>query len=143
MTDDLKPYDPRPEWMVEYHKKVEGGASQFKASLNIDIDDQLQYDRGTGKADVAGQVLHAVANQIPFILHNGPQRFCVIIPKPQIIATYTRNGNTTEILGNKQFQNRVKMLYVIYPQFDYASLKLVKFALELAITNWKEPKKIL
>lgn len=142
MTDDLKPYDPRPEWMVEYHETVEGGASQFKewarASLNIDIDDQLQYDQGTGKADVAAQVLHAVENQIPFILHNGPQRFCVIIPKLQIIATYTRNGNTTEILNTNQFQNRVKMLYVIYPRFDYASLKLIQSAFELAISNWKD-----
>lgn len=142
MTDDLKPYDPRPEWMVEYHKTVEGGSSQFKdwarQSLNIDIDDQLQYDQGTGKAGIASQVLEAVEKQIPFILHNGPKRFCVIIPKLQIIATYTPNGNTTEILDIKQFQNRVKMLYVIYPQFAYASLKLVKSALELAITNWKD-----
>lgn len=142
MTDDLKPYDPRPEWMVEYHKTVEGGASQFKewarSSLNIDIDDQLQYDQGTGKAGVAGHVLQAVTSQTPFILHNGPQRFCAIIPKLRIIATYTQNGNTTEILDANQFQNRVKMLYVIYPQFEYATLKLVKSALELSITNWKD-----
>lgn len=142
MTDDLKPYDPRPEWMVEYHKTVEGGANQFKewarSSLNIDIDDQLQYDQGTGKAGIAGRVLEAVTSQIPFILHNGPKRFCVIIPKLRVIATYSQNGNTTEILNDKQFQNRVKMLYVIYPQFAYASLKLVKSALELVITNWND-----
>jgi len=142
MTDGLKPYDPRPEWMQQYHKKVEGGANQFKQwasqTLNIDIDDQLQYDKGTGKAGIAQQVLEAIEKESPFILHNGPQRFCIIIPKLQIIATYTPNGNTTESLTIQQFQNRVKMLYVIYPQFAYASLKLVQSALELAITNWKD-----
>jgi hypothetical protein len=142
MTDDLKPYDPRPEWMQQYHNKVVGGADQFKqwatSTLNIDIDEQLQYDQGTGKAGVAALVLEAVTNQIPFILHNGQQRFCVVIPKVQIIATYTRNGNTTEILDAKQFQNRVKMLYVIYPQFSPASLKLVQSACELAIEKWKD-----
>jgi hypothetical protein len=147
MTDDLKPYDPRPEWMQKYHKQVDSGADQFKEwahqNLNIDIDDQLKYDQGTGKADVASLVLNAIVQQIPFILHNGPQRFCVIIPKVQIIATYTRNGNTTEILDTKQFQNRVKMLYVIYPQFSPATLKLVRSALELAIGQWKEPKKLM
>lgn len=142
MTDDLKPYDPRPEWMQQYHALVETGTFQFKdwatQNLNIDIDDQLTYDQGTGKAGIAGQVLEAVANQTPFILHNGPKRFCVIIPKLQIIAIYAHTGNTTEILDQKQFQNRVKMLYVIYPQFAYASLRLVQSALELAITNWKD-----
>jgi hypothetical protein len=146
MTDSLKPYDPRPEWMLQYHKEVEGGSNQFKEwahqNLNIDIDDQLKYDQGTGKADVAAWVLEAVAKQIPFILHNGPKRFCVIIPKLLIIATYTPNGNTTEILDVKQFQNRVKMLYVIYPHFSPATLKLVQSALELAITHWSEPKKL-
>jgi hypothetical protein len=148
MTDDLKPYDPRPEWMQLYHKQVDSGADQFKdwahQNLNIDIDDQLKYDQGTDKADVASFVLNAINKQIPFILHNGPQRFCVIIPKIQIIATYTRNGNTTEILDTKQFQNRVKMLYVIYPQFAPATLKLVRSALELAIEQWKDspPKRI-
>lgn len=148
MTDDLKPYDPRPGWMVEYHKEVEGGATQFKewarASLNIDIEDQLQYDQGTGKAEVAGMVLNAISLQIPFILHNGPKRFCVIIPKIQIIATYTINGNSTEVLDAKQFQNRVKMLYVIYPRFAPASINLLKSALELAIEQHKDnPPKLL
>jgi hypothetical protein len=145
MTDNLKPYDPRPEWMQQYHKETTGGANRFKEwakqSLNIDIDDQLQYDQGIGKADMASQVLQAITMQMPFILHNGPQRFCIIIPKIQIIATYTRNGNTTEILDAKQFQNRVKMLYVIYPQFSPASLKLIQSALELAIQQWKVPSK--
>ncbi len=141
MTDDLAKYDPRPEWMQQYHKKVDGGSDQFKqwaaSALLIDIDDQLKYDQGTGKADVAGQVLNAVANKNPFILHNGPQRFCVIIPNLQVIAIYG-HYNQTEILDDKQFQNRVKMLYVIYPQFEYASLKLVQSALELAISNFKD-----
>jgi hypothetical protein len=147
MTDDLKPYDPRPEWMQQYHKEV-GGADQFKEwahqNLNIDINDQLQYDQGTDKTDVASFVLNAINQQTPFILHNGPQRFCVIIPKVQIIATYTRNGNTTEVLDAKQFQNRVKMLYVIYPLFSPASLNLVKSALELAVQQWKDnpPKQV-
>lgn len=147
MTDDLKPYDQRPEWMQQYHKEVEGGADRFKEwaanNLNIDIDDQLKYDQGTGKAGIAEQVLQAVHNQIPFILHNGPKLFCVIIPKLQIIAIYG-HYNQTEHLNDKQFQNRVKMLYVIYPQFEYASLKLVKSALELATTNWKDdpPKQV-
>lgn len=142
MTDDLKPYDPRPEWMQQYHKKVEDGADQFKewarSSLNIDIDDQLQYDQGTGKAGVAQLVLQAVANQVPFILHNGPKRFCVIIPKLRVIAIYAHAGNTTEILNGSQFQNRVKMLYVIYPQFSPASINLIKSALELTIQQWKD-----
>lgn len=137
MTDELKPYDPRPEWMQQYHKEVSGGSQQFKdwakASLNIDIDDQLQYDQGTSKVEVAQNVLMAVTNQVPFILHNGPKRFCVIIPKLQVIATYTPNGNTSEILNDKQFQNRVKMLYVVYPQFAPASINLIQSALELTI----------
>jgi hypothetical protein len=141
MTDDLKPYDPRPEWMQQYHKEIKG-ADQFKqwarTNLNIDIEDQLQYDQGTGKVDVAGMVLNAITLQIPFILHNGPKRFCVIIPKVQVIATYTINGNTTEVLDQKQFQNRVKMLYVIYPQFAHASINLLKSALELAIEQHKD-----
>lgn len=148
MTDDLKPYDPRPEWMQQYHNESKGGADKFREwarqSLNIDIDDQLRYDHGTGKAGIAEQVLQAIEKQVPFILHNGPQRFCVIIPKLKTIAIYAPGGNTTEILTDKQFQNRVKMLYVIYPQFAYASLKLVQSALELAIANWKDnpPKQI-
>jgi hypothetical protein len=143
MTDHLKLYDPRPEWMQVYHKQVDGGADRFKdwarQNINVDIDDQIQYDQGTGKADVASFVLNALAQQIPFILHNGPQRFCVIIPKVQIIATYTRNGNTTEVLDSKQFQNRVKMLYVIYPNFSPVTLRLVQSALELAIEQCKSP----
>jgi hypothetical protein len=142
MTDDLKPYDPRPEWVLQYHKEVDSGADKFKewarTSLNIDIDDQLEYDQGTGKAGVAQQVLHYVGNQIPFILHNGPQRFCVIIPKLQIIVIYAITGNQSEYLTDKQFQNRVKMLYVIYPQFSPVSIKLLKSALELAISQWKD-----
>lgn len=147
MTDDLKPYDPRPEWMQKYHKEIKG-ADQFRdwarVNLNINIEDQLQYDQGTGKARVADMVLQAINLQIPFILHNGPQRFCVIIPKIQIIATYTINGNSTEVLNEKQFQNRVKMLYVIYPQFAPASINLLKSALELAIEQHKDspPKPI-
>lgn len=141
MTDDLKPYDPRPEWMQKYHKEIKG-ADHFRdwarTNLNIDIEDQLQYDQVTGKASVADMVLQAISLQIPFILHNGPKRFCVIIPKIQIIATYTINGNTTEVLNEKQFQNRVKMLYVIYPQFAPASLKLVQSSLELAITRFND-----
>ena len=136
MTDDLKPYDPRPEWMQVYHKEIKG-TDHFKqwarTNINIDIEDQLQYDQGTGKSGVAELVLQAISLQIPFILHNGPQRFCVVIPKLQVIATYTINGNTTEVLDQKQFQNRVKMLYVIYPQFAPASINLLKSALELAI----------
>jgi len=148
MTDDLKPYDPRPEWMQQYHNNTEGGADQFRQwasqNLNIDIDDQLQYDQGTGKSGIAEQVLEAVTKQTPFILHNGPQRFCVIIPKLRIIAIYARTGNQTEILTDHQFQNRIKMLYVIYPQFSPASLKLIQSALELAIHQWKDnpPKQI-
>lgn len=138
--EEYHPIALTPEWMQQYHKKVEDGSSQFKewaaSTLNIDIDDQLKYDQGTSKADIAKLVLSAVANQIPFILHNGPNRFCVIIPKLQIIAIYG-HYNQAEILTDKQFQNRIKMLYVIYPQFDYASLKLVQSALELAITNFK------
>lgn len=145
MTDDLKPYDPRPEWMQQYHKETTGGVDRFKEwarqNINIDIDDQLQYDQGTAKADMASQVLQAITMQMPFILHNGPKRFCVIIPKLQIIAIYAWAGNTTEILDAKQFQNRVKMLYVIYPQFSPASLKLIQSALELAIQQWEDPAK--
>lgn len=141
MTDELKPYDPRPEWMQQYHAKVKTGTFQFKdwarQNLNIDIDDQLQYDQGTAKGGIANQVLEAIESQIPFILHNGPQRFCAIIPKLQLIAIYATGGNQTEHLTDKQFQNRVKMLYVIYPQFAYASLKLVQSALELAIASFK------
>lgn len=148
MTDELKPYDPRPEWMQVYHQQTTGGADQFKewarTNLNIDIEDQLQYDQGTGKSGVAELVLQAIGLQVPFILHNGPKRFCVIIPKIQIIATYTINGNTTELLDPKQFQNRVKMLYVIYPQFAPPSINLLKSALELAIEQHKDnpPKHI-
>jgi hypothetical protein len=148
MTDDLKPYDPRPEWMQQYYKEVESGADQFKEwaaqNLNIDIYDQLKYDQGTGKAGIAQQVLHYVDNQIPFILHNGPQRFCVIIPKLQIIVIYAYSGNAVEYMDAKQFQNRVKMLYVIYPQFSPVSSKLLKSALELAISQWKDnpPKQL-
>lgn len=148
MTDDLKPYDPRPEWMQQYHKEVEGGADKFREwarqNLSIDIDVQLQYDQGTGKAGIAGQVLEAVAKQIPFILHNGPKRFCVIIPKLQIVTIYASGGNTAEILNAKQFRNRVKMLYVIYPQFAYATLKLVQSTLELVIQQSKDnPQKLI
>jgi hypothetical protein len=147
MTDDLKPYDPRPEWMQKYHEEIKG-ADQFKdwarVNLNIDIEDQLQYDQGTGKADVAGMVLNAINLQIPFILHNGPKRFCVIIPKLQVIAIYAYAGNTTEVLDAKQFQNRVKMLYVIYPQFAPASITLLKSALALDIEQHKDnPPKLL
>lgn len=142
MTDDLKPYDPRPEWMQEYHKETAGGADRFREwarqNINIYIEDQLKYDQGTGKADMAGWLLNALTQQTPIVLHNGPKRFCVIIPKLLIIATYTINGNTTEILDAKQFQNRVKMLYVIYPNFSPASLMLVKSALELAVKQWKD-----
>lgn len=141
MTDDLKPYDPRPEWMQQYHKKVEGGADKFKewarSALNIDIDEQLEYDQGTSKAGVAGQVLQAVTNQTPFMLHNGPTRFCVIIPKLQVIVIYAVSGNQAEYLNAHQFQNRVKMLYVIYPQFSYINKNLLTSALELAISKWK------
>jgi hypothetical protein len=141
MTDNLKPYDPRPEWMQQYHKETEGGADRFKQwatqNLNIDIDDQLTYDQGTGKAAIAQSVLLAIQKQIPFILHNGPQRFCVIIPKLHIIAIYSRTANTTEVLTDKQFQNRVKMLYVIYPKFSPASLPLIQSALELSIQQYK------
>lgn len=141
MTDNLKPYDPRPEWMQQYHKEVSGGADKFKewakASLNIDIDDQLQYDQGTSKAGIAAQVLEAVNKQYPFILHNGPKRFCTIIPKLQIIVIYAHSGNVIEALNVKQFQNRVRMLYVIYPKFEYASLNLVKAALDFVVANWK------
>lgn len=147
MTDDLKPYDPRPEWMQKYHNEIKG-ADHFKdwarANLNIDIEEQLQYDQGTGKADVADMVLQAISLQIPFILHNGPQRFCVIIPKLQVIAIYAYAGNTTEVLNEMQFQNRVKMLYVIYPQFAPASINLLKSALELTIEQHKDnPPKLL
>lgn len=137
MNDELKSYDPRPEWMQQYHKEASGGADKFRqwarTSLNIDIDDQLQYDQGTSKAEVAQNILKAVTNKAPFIMHNGPKRFCVIVPKLQIIATYTPNGSTSEILNDKQFQNRVKMLYVVYSQFSPASLKLIQSALELTI----------
>jgi hypothetical protein len=148
MTDDLKSYDPRPEWMQQYHKEVQGGADKFKdwarQNINIGIDDQLQYDQGTGKSDVANYVLEAVSTQIPFILHNGPQRFCVIIPKLQIVVIYAYSGNVAEYMDAKQFQNRVKMLYVIYPQFSPVSSKLLKSALELAISQWKDspPKQL-
>jgi hypothetical protein len=148
MTDDLQPYDPRPEWMQQYHKEVQGGADRFKdwarQNINIDINDQLQYDQGTGKSDVAQQVLHCIGEQVPFILHNGPQRFCVIIPKLQIVVIYAYSGNVAEYLNAKQFQNRVKMLYVIYPQFSPLSSKLLKSALELAASQWKDspPKQL-
>jgi hypothetical protein len=141
MTDDLKPYDPRPEWMQKYHQVTTGGADEFKqwarGALNIDIDEQLEYDQGTGKADVANQVLQAITAQTPFMLHNGPKRFCVIIPKLQIIVIYAYIGNQVEYLNAHQFQNRVKMLYVIYPQFSYINKNLLTSALELAITQWK------
>jgi hypothetical protein len=148
MTDDLKPYDPRPEWMLQYHKEVDSGADKFKewarSNLNIDIDEQLNYDQGTAKSAVAQQVLHCVVNQIPFILHNGPQRFCVIVPELRVIVIYAQGDGTTEILNTQQFQNRVKMLYVIYPQFSPVSIKLLKSALELAISQWKDnsPKQL-
>jgi hypothetical protein len=141
MTNNPTPYDPRPEWMQRFHKETAGGADRFKQwaanNLNINIDDQLKYDQSTGKSGIAQMVLTALEKQIPFILNNGPERFCVIIPKIQIIAVYGRGGNTTEALTAKQFQNQVKMLYVIYPQFSPASLPLVKAALELSIVQRK------
>lgn len=147
MINNLKPIDPRPEWMQKFHKETEGGADRFRQwarqNINIDIEDQLQYDRGTGKAGVADMLLQAIELQIPFLLHNGPKRFCVIIPKLQIIAIYAHTGNTTEILDAKQFQNRVKMLYVIYPQFAPVSINLLKSALELTIQQHKDNPSIL
>jgi hypothetical protein len=62
MTDHLKLYDPRPEWMQVYHKQVDGGADRFKdwarQNINVDIDDQIQYNTIRGPVKQMLQALY-------------------------------------------------------------------------------------
>lgn len=137
-TGESKPaaYDPRPQWMVDFHNETKGGSDRFrqwaKSNLNINIDRQLEQDAGNGDTDKARMVLEAIVRKKYFMLYQDAKRFCVVLPKINAIVTiFPGDQHTVEILRPVDFQNRVKMLYVIYPNFEYPSKKIIGAAMKL------------
>lgn len=132
--------DPRPDWMKEFHSSVKGGSDQFKKwakeSAEINIDKQLAYDEFTGDNKNAALIVEAITNNQPFMLYADHKRACVIIPKiNSIITIFPGSNSQSEILTPRQFQNRVKMLYVTYPNFDYPPFGVLKSAFKMLLMN--------
>jgi hypothetical protein len=127
--------DPRPDWMREFHDSTRRQTDQFKSSLTIDINKQLLYDSLVGEGQKAEKLIDAISQNTPFILYQDGQRFAVVIPKMKIITTFYPKDCTVEILDEKQFQNRVKMLYVAYPSFEYPTLKLLRDIITSVMTQ--------
>lgn len=144
MTDHPKPYDPRPEWMQEFHKETSKGSDTFGKNVFIDIDKQLEYDKKHGRTNKAPQVLQAMEAGNPFMLYADGKRFCVIIPKLSAIVTYYPGDIITIEMNPDHFQNRLKQCYVIYPNFETPSKKLLSLVLVTIMKQCKiEPVKQL
>lgn len=140
------PQDPRPEWMQEQQWATEGSSDRFRQwareNLHIDINKQLAYDQARGDQK-ALQVLAALGQGIPFVLYKDPQRFILILPKfKAIVSIFPGRQSTTELLDEKQFQNRVKMNYVYYPKFTLPSKELTLSAMQLILNDNQENVKL-
>lgn len=128
--------DPRPQWMQDFHNETRGGSLRFKdwarQSLHIDINKQLRHDTISGKTSMAGKINEAISAGNPFMLYQDHTRSCIVFPKIRtIISIFPGQESSIEILDDRQFQNRVKMLYVIYPSFDYPDKVLVRAAMKM------------
>lgn len=111
-------------------------SAEFKRRTTIDINKQLAQDAATGKSEVAVKILQAIAANKPFMLYENTQRFTVVIPKMKAILTFFPGAQSTvELLDELQFQNRVKMQYVIYPNFETPTKAILKQAIKLIMAK--------
>lgn len=135
-------YDPRPQWMIDFQNENRDNSGRFKKwakeTLTIDINKQLAYDAQRGGGEKAQKVLEAITTNSPFMLYQDPKHSCLVLPKfKAIITIFPGSQHTVEMLNEKQFQNRVKQAYVIYPYFEFPCLEILRAALKMILASTK------
>lgn len=86
-------------------------------SLNITVGiDQVLKNRSV--ADIM-EVAQAIAENRSFVLINDKNHYCIVIPSKFVVACYVDGvQKVMEVMKDaKQFQNRVKMAFVVYGKF--------------------------
>lgn len=105
----------RSEAAKQLAERVASGAGLDSLNITVNVD-QIIANR---KSDVPQQVHEAIEQNTNFVLFSDKDHYILIIPCKLAVAGYV-NGvrQTMEVMKDmQQFQNRVKIAFVVYDKF--------------------------
>lgn len=105
----------RSEAAKQLAERVESGAGLDSLNVKVNIDTILP----NRDSEVINQVANAIEENTNFVLYQDKSHYIIIIPCKLAVACYVDGvqGTLEQMKDMQQFQNRVKIAFVVYDKF--------------------------
>jgi hypothetical protein len=105
----------RSQSCKELDERIQSGAAYKSLNVTVNIDAILP----NRNADVINQVAIAIQENTNFVLFADKSHYIIIIPCKLAVACYAEGvQQTMEVMQDmQQFQNRIKIAFVVYGKF--------------------------
>lgn len=110
---------PQPYYRSPAAKALAEKVAKSDVYASLDVTVNIDSVLPNRDSEVAQQVNEAIANNKPFGLFSDKSNYIIIIPAKFTVACYAGGvQQTCEVMKDaKQFQNRIKIAFVVYDKF--------------------------